>query len=166
MIPGKRAGDWFGLSLLILPAVHVSLIVLTILLSLNTPGGAYYRLLGVDVLAAPVLMVNENPIIINAVFLIFGTAWWYFIAKIGWASNNGRMTRLGSGLGALLALTFAVIGTGMSRDVLYEDFDAGQLSVPVILQYALIAAICFGAFISAIYSIVAVVRPKRLADRT
>ncbi len=75
MTSKDRESQWFSLPLIVLPSIHFSLIVLTILLSLKTAGGAVYRVFGVDPLAAVFMMADEGialPVV--GALLIFGTA--------------------------------------------------------------------------------------------
>ncbi len=159
MTSKDRESQWFSLPLIVLPSIHFSLIVLTILLSLKTAGGAVYRVFGVDPLAAVFMMADEGialPVV--GALLIFGTAWWYFIGRIGWASNRGKLSRVGSALGAILALFFSVVGFLVGRQTFNSDFNNGQLSAGAFIQYLCVAAILIGGFISAIYSIRATFR--------
>ena len=148
------------LRLAALPVVHLFLIVLTMILSYKNPADAYYRIFGVDPLAAAVGMVSEGSAFYGAL-LIFGTAWWYFIGWIGWVSRNGRINRLSAGLGAILALFFGIIGAKMSTDIFRQDLDDGVLSAGAILQYASLGVLCLGAFVVAAYSAMAALRRKK-----
>jgi hypothetical protein len=47
-------------ALAVLPLIHVLLVILSLILSAHTPGGAYYRLFGADPLSAMVLMVYDG----------------------------------------------------------------------------------------------------------
>lgn len=159
MISTKNDSQWFSLSLIVLPSIHVILVAVTILLSLKTAGGAYYRLVGVDPLAAVFMMADEGVALsVVGAILIFGTAWWYFIGRIG--CRRGKLSRVGSALGAILALFFGVIGFLISKQTFLSDFNNGQLSAGALFQYFCVAAILAGAFISAIYSTKATFRKK------
>jgi hypothetical protein len=143
------------LPLFVLPAVHIFLVALTTILSRMTPGGAYYRILGVDFVAAPIMMVFDNAPIIVGVLLIVGTALWYFIGWIGWESSKGKISRLSAAVGGLFALFFGAIGALATKEILYEDLLRGSPSVGAILQYACVGVLCLGAFVVTIYSAIA-----------
>jgi hypothetical protein len=99
-------------------------------------------------------------------FTTFGTAWWYFIGQIGWASGLHSIGRASSGLAAVIAFLFAGIGTSMCRDNLRNDSISGILSGAVILQYVLVGALILGAWSSGICSVAAMLgilrKPSRL----
>jgi hypothetical protein len=165
MTRAKTLARSLPLLLVILPAVHVFLVVLTIMLSSKTSGGAYYRIFGVDPLAAVLMVVyDDTTLVVVGVLLVVGTAWWYFIGRIGWESSKGRISRLSSALGAVLALFFGVMGIAMSKDVFYQDLRDGALTGGAILQYVCVGTICVGAFVTACYSTRAALRSKRLMD--
>ena len=139
----------FAPPLVVLPAIHVILVALTMVLSRDTPGGAYYRIFGVDPLSAMPMMVYDGTLAVIVFILVFGTAWWYFIGRIGWESSQARMSRFGAGLGALLTLFFGVVGVALSMGIVNEDKNDGALSAGAILQYFLVGFLCLGAFVSA-----------------
>jgi hypothetical protein len=142
--------------------MHFSLVVLTILLSLKTAGGTYFRIFGLDPLAAAFMMADEGVALpVVEALLILGTAWWYFIGRIGWASNRGKLSRVGSALGAILVLFFIVVGFLLAKQTFYSDFNNGQLSAGALIQYYFVAAILVGGLISAIYSMRATFRQQR-----
>ena len=140
--------------------IHLFLIVLTIILSSRSPAGAYYRIFGVDPLAAAVGMISEGSTFFGTL-LIFGTAWWYFIGWLGWASSNHRISRPTAGLCAVLALFFGMIAANMTTEIFRQDLDAGILSAGAILQYASLGVLCLGAFVAGAYSAMAALRRKK-----
>jgi hypothetical protein len=139
-------------ALAVLPLIHVLLVLLSMFLSVNTPGGAYYRLFGVDPLSAMVLMVYDGTPAVIGFILILGTGWWYFLGRIGWESSQGRLSRFGAGLGALLTLFFGATGVLLTKGVINEDIQERTLSTAAIIQYVLVGLLCIGAFVSALYS--------------
>jgi hypothetical protein len=142
------------LPLVALPALHALLVAFTMLVSLSVPGGAYYRIFGVDPLAAAVGMVYEGAVF-YAVLLLAGTAWWFFIGMIGWKSINRNMGRPVAIIGALLSLLSSLVGITMTKDVLYQDLHRGLLSLTAIFQYAGVGMLCLGAFVVTIYAVIA-----------
>jgi hypothetical protein len=154
--------DAFALPLLILPTIHVLLVTLTIILSSNTPGGAYDRIVGVDPLGLGVLMIFDGTLAVAGFFLIFGTAWWYFIGRIGWESSQGRLSRFGAGSGALLTLFFGATGVILTKSVVNGDIRGGTLSAGAIIQYVLVGLLCVGAFVAACYSSKHALRRKKV----
>lgn len=131
----KRLAIKSHLALVVLPTVYVSLVVFTRILSAKEPGGTYYRVLGVNPLAAAVGMVYEGGIFFG-VLLIFGTAWWSLIGVIGQETRNGNRSRLSAALGAFLSLFSGVIGAVLTNGVLYRDLHDSGLPVWALLQYA------------------------------
>jgi len=160
MTLGKRIAFPTYVALLALPSIHVFLVVLTMIVSIGTPGGAYYRIFGVNPVAGAVGMITEGPVFFVALF-VCGTAWWYFIGLIAWKSRRGRITPISAGLGAVLALFSGAVGASASRDALYQDLHDRVLSVGPIFQYACIALICTGSFVTAYYAATAALRKNK-----
>jgi hypothetical protein len=145
-MPGAR----FHLAALAaLPLIHVLLVILSMILSVHTPGGAYFRLFGVDPLSAMAMMVYDGTATVIGFILILGTGWWYFLGRIGWESSHGRLSRFGAGLGALLTLFFGATGVILTKGVITEDIQEGTLSAGAIFQYVLVGLLCVGAFVAA-----------------
>ena len=138
---------WSRPAFLIMPAIYVGTIAVTYTLSIGTPGGAYYRIFGLDPLAAIFGMVYDNAAIIIGVFLLTGTPWWYFV---------GRLTLAGKRrvFGGLLALFTFLIVISATLDPLKQDLHNGVLSSAVMFQYSLTALLCLGALTSAVYGLV------------
>jgi hypothetical protein len=124
------------------------------IISVRVPGGAYYRIFGVDPVGLGVGMISEGAIF-YAALLLFGTAWWFFIGTIGWKSRIGNMNRPIAALGALLSLSSAVIAIVITKDALYQDLRDGSLSFAAIVQYACVGMLCLGALVITIYSMTA-----------
>ena len=164
MCHGKDGARWWSPPLLILPAVHGFLIVLTAWLQSRTNWG-YYRLIGVDFLAVPLAMCCGDPSgLLFGIFLVIGTTWWYFIGRIGWESKQGRIGRVTAGLAALLALLFALVGTVGSAVIFRHDFRDRALSAAIGLQYVCAGILCMGAFVSTFYSVRAVFAGRHEKD--
>jgi hypothetical protein len=138
--------------LAVLPLIHVLLVILSMFLSVNTPGGAYYRLFGADPISAMVLMVYDGTPVVIGFILILGTGWWYFLGRIGRESSQGRLSRFGAGLGALLTLFFGTTGILLTKGVINEDIQERTLSAGGLIQYVLVGLLCAGAFVAAYYS--------------
>jgi hypothetical protein len=148
-------------ALVVLPLIHALLVILSMILSVHTPGGAYYRLFGADPLSAMALMVYDGTPAVIGFILILGTGWWYFLGRIGWESSQGRLSRFGAGLGALLTLFFGATGVILSKGVINEDIREGTLSAGAISQYVLVGLLCVGAFVAAYYSSKHALRGKK-----
>jgi hypothetical protein len=157
---GRPSTVWFSLESddrlarmlpVILPATHVSLCVLTALLSPTDLGGAWYRILGID-LFVPAMWDTDNNLALLGIYLVFGTPWWYFIGRLGWESKKRSISRLSSGLAAILTLFFGVVGTIFSLVSLYQDCREGHQPGAGIIQYPFVGLLCLGAFLSAVYS--------------
>jgi hypothetical protein len=154
LVPEKRFSITPYLPLVTLPAFYVLLVVFTMLVSVNVPGGAYYRIFGVDPLAAAVGMVYEGAGFYTVLFLS-GTVWWFFIGTIGWKSRNRNISRPASILGTLLSLLSVLIGIAMTKDAFHHDLNGGALSLAAIFQYAGVGILCLGAFVVTIYAVAA-----------
>jgi hypothetical protein len=140
-------------SLIILPAVYVAAVALAQVLSMSTPGGAYYRLLPVNPFAAAAMMVVENDSAILAVLLVSGIPAWYLIGRIGWEGRTGRRSRVTLGLEALLSLLASLVCITLAVSVLRQDLSGGHLSAWAVIQYWLDGILCFGAILSTVWAL-------------
>ncbi len=148
--------------LFILPGLHFFLVILSMILSINTPGGTYFRMLGADPVVAAAMMVYDGMGVIVVGLLLFGTGWWFFIGWIGWASVKRRIGRLVSVLCVLFAAFFGVVGIGLSIETLRsDDFRSLIPMAGAILQYVCVALLCAGVFVSAGFALVAVMRENK-----
>lgn len=143
---GQNRG-WLRAVFLIMPAIYVGTVVVTYALSIGTPGGAYYRIFGLDPLAAIIGMAHDGVAMIIAVFLLTGTPWWFFL---GWSTFGGERPVLGG----VLALFTSYIVVSATIDPLKQDIHNGSLSAAVMFQYSLTSLLCLGALTSAIYGLV------------
>lgn len=156
METSKDNKRWLSPAAVIVPFIYVGTVVLTCSLSARTPGGAYYRIWGIDPLAAMFGMVYDNVAVIVGVFLVSGTPWWYLVGRIGWGD---RKRRLSAGVGgALFALFTCFVTASITLGVLKQDIHAGLLTDMVIFQYSLVALLCFGALVSTLCAVVAALR--------
>jgi hypothetical protein len=153
--PIQGHGGFLGVPLLILPAIYVVDIFLTAVISAGTPGGAYYRIVGIGPVAGAVGMVYDSTAVIVIAFLLSGTPWWYLIGWIGWNSRKRRTSRGSSGLGAIIALFTCFVSTSITLGNLKQDIHDKLLTSGVIFQYSLAVLLIFGALISTFYAIMA-----------
>jgi hypothetical protein len=142
--------------LLLLPSLYAASVLLTFALSLDTPGGAYYRIIAVNPLAALFMWRVENDIALTAVFLVIGVPWWYLVGRIGLEGMNRSCSRFRLGAGALFCALVLLLGSSLTIDVLRQDARDSFVTGAVILQYALIAALCVGAGISTLCAVIGV----------
>jgi hypothetical protein len=95
------------------------------------------------------------------VVAILATAWWYFIAQIGWSSKQGRVSRSSSGLGAILIGFIIIVDSVL---MISESFLLSRLpnfnAVDVVI-YSLAVLLLAGGLISAAYSAMAAIRLNR-----
>jgi hypothetical protein len=126
--------------------------------STKVPGGTYYRIFGVNPIAAAVGMVSEGALFFG-VLLVFGTFWWFYIGWIGRKSWEGSVSRPSSALGAVLSLLSALAGVGLTHSI--PGNDASALQVGAVVQYAFVGLLCLGAVAAAIYSTIALVRRNK-----
>ena len=153
-----KKNEWYSPRYLILPGIHVVVVALTAALSPGTPGGAYYRIIGLCPPAMSVGMVFDNAAVVVGAFLLLGTPWWYTVGRIGWDSHERRpgiMTSLG---GAAIALLTCFVSSGMTRDVFRRD---GPFTTAMIAQYWLAVLLCLGSLISMLVALGAAIRPTR-----
>ena len=141
------------LPIAVLPSIHLLLVVFTMTVSATQAGGAYYRIFGVDPLAASVGMVYEGPIF-YATLLIFGTAWWWFVAYCGWKTKDRGGWAVLSVLVSLLSVSVVV---ALTVAPLRED----ALSVAALLQYLGVGTLCLGTLIIGASSAKAVLVRRR-----
>jgi hypothetical protein len=144
--------------LLILPALYLTLATFTMLQSNEIPGGSYFRIFGVNPLAAIVGMATEGAAFYAAVFG-FGALWWYYIGFVGWKSFRGTLSRMSSGFGAFIAAATAIIGAGLTRETIAQD--QARLTAGAIFQYAIIAVLFVGAIAAAVSGAIATFRRSR-----
>jgi hypothetical protein len=130
------------------PALYLLLVVFTMYVSSQVPGGAYYRIFGVAPLAAVIGMVHEGANFYVAL-LLFGTAWWVLVAYCGWKSKESGMVAAAS---ALMSLVSVVMAAVMTKSPFYQDMREGLLSVSAVFQYVGVGVLCLGALTIAIYS--------------
>jgi hypothetical protein len=115
------------------PALYLLLVVFTMYVSSQVPGGAYYRIFGVAPLAA-----------------VIGTAWWVLVAYCGWKSKESGMVAAASALMSLVSVV--VMAAVMTKSPFYQDMREGLLSVSAVFQYVGVGVLCLGALTIAIYS--------------
>jgi hypothetical protein len=97
--------------LIALPAIHASLLVITMITGERTASGGT-PLFSVELPISLPLVATDN----FATILIVGilaTLWWYFIAQIGWVSTGKRISRISAGLGALLIVFMCLVDAVM-----------------------------------------------------
>jgi hypothetical protein len=153
-----KRNEWYSPRYLILPGIYVVIVALTAALSPGTPGGAYYRIIGLCPPAGSVGMVFDNAAVIVGAFLLFGMPWWYMVGRIGWDSHERRRGFLTSLGGAAIALFTCFVSSGMTRGVFKRD---GPFTTAMIAQYLLVALLCLGSLLSMLFALGAAFRPTR-----
>jgi len=149
------------LSLIVLPALYLLLAIFTIFVSATVPGGAYYRIIGVNLVAGMVGMVSEG-VLFYSVLLIFGAAWWLLIGAIGAQSRGGGISRPIAALGGLLSLAVALGGAAITSSALDEDLRKAGLSTVGVIQYVLVGMLILAVLFVAFYSARAAVSPVKI----
>lgn len=147
---------WFKAPLFLLPSLHLFLCVLATMLSGSYDGWGWSRMMGVDPFCAPVLMVIESLPKIFAIFAGVGTAFWAFVGFLGWRSYQGKLSRLGSLLGAVLICFFLVVGFSLTIDLIHQERQMGVLIASGIFQFLLVGVFFSVACISCLSCVVAV----------
>jgi len=142
-----RARD---IELSLLPGLHLIAFIFGSILSLRSPYGLS-PLFCVDLpISLPLVGRDDWPTV--TVVGLLGTAWWYFIGRVGWMSSRGMISRGASVGGALVILLTCGIGSyalvsqasGWTRD---ERF-----SLAVIINYCMAGLLLVGGFRSGITS--------------
>lgn len=155
------SNERFGPPSLILPGIYVGTILLTTVISIGMPGGAYYRIFGTCPLVASLGMVNDKTAIIVGAFLIVGTPWWYLVGRIGWSARKRMSGLLSPAVGALIALFTCFVASSMTLGVFKQDIRDGGVRGIAIVQYLLVALLCCGALASGVFALVSAVSPVR-----
>jgi hypothetical protein len=106
-------------------------------------------------------MVYDNAAIIVGAFLVVGTPWWYFVGRIGWSARKRRSGLLTPAVGALIALFTCFVASSMTLGVFKQDIRDGAVRGMVIVQYSLVALLCFGALASGVFALIGAVSPVR-----
>jgi hypothetical protein len=130
----------------ILPALHVLLCALAGFLEMRRQD-AWFRMIGIDPPCFVIIWWMTDQFRAFAFFLILGTAWWYAVGRLTWASNNRRFGGPGSTLTTLFALVVVWAGISGTVGAIQQEVADGTLSVWVVIQYALIALLCVGAIL-------------------
>jgi hypothetical protein len=155
MVQAKSLSVSRFIPFLALPALYVFLVTFTMIQSTGVPGGTYYRIFGVNPMAAAVGMVSEGALFFG-ILIVWGTFWWFYVGWIGRKSWEGSVSRLSSALGAVLSLLSALAGVGLTHSIPGSDDSA--LQAGAIVQYACVGLLCLSAVGAAIYSTIAVLR--------
>ena len=137
---------------IILPATNVVLYIATLALDWRSRSPYASRALFAIDFPWSGLMVSYNRHVTLAVVAFLGTAWWYFIARIGWDSKKQKLSRLKSALGAIL-LFFVFVG---GVQICVEDFVKDLRTVPArpfLILYVPAAMLCIGALVSLLYAL-------------
>jgi hypothetical protein len=156
-----KSDEPFGILSLVLPGVYVGTILLTTVLSIGTPGGAYYRVFGVCPLVASIGMVYDSTSVIVGAFLVVGTPWWYLVGRIGLSGYRRARGPLSAAVGVAIAGFTCFVTGSMTSGVFKQDIRDSAVKGWVIAQYWLVALLCFGALVSGVFSLVAAVTPAR-----
>jgi len=97
--------------LFVLPAINTVVFILTEIAG-EKSASAGNPFVSVDLPVSLPLVARDDWPTVVAVGL-FGIAWWYFIAQIGYSSRRSRISRTVSALGALLIFFFCLADGGI-----------------------------------------------------
>jgi hypothetical protein len=143
----------------VLPAVYILLAAVTAISGeKSATGGNPFFCVSLPV-SLPMVARDDSPTVI--IVAILATAWWYFIAQIGWSSTQGRISRSSSGLGAIL-IGFMITADSVlmiSESFLISrepNFNAVDGAI-----YVLAGLLLSGGVISAAYSAMAAIGINR-----
>jgi hypothetical protein len=155
----KHHQHWLRFLPWVLPAIHIVLFAVAAIVGEKaaTDGNPLFC---VDLpISLPLVARDDSPTV--AIVGILATAWWYFAAQIGWSSKKGRISRISSGLGAILIAFSATVGSYamisefflISREPNFNAVDVGIYSLAVLLLS--------GGILSAAYSAMAAIGLNR-----
>lgn len=130
--------------LLALPGVHLLLVAVTFLAP-----GELIRVLGVDPFVFP-FMFSKDWIVI-AVFLIFGTLWWFAIGYVGWRGASESAGRTFGWSSGVVLLLLSSLGILFSIGMLLEDIGGKRFEAVLLIQEFLVALLCAGALASSLF---------------
>jgi hypothetical protein len=137
----------------VLPTIHIIFCAVSAIAGEKVASGGN-PFVCVDLPFSLPLVAREDSMTVIIV-AVLATAWWYFIGQIGWSSNQGRMSRFGSALGALLvgfiiaADSFLMIS---QFSLIFSERNFGAVDVVI---YSLAALLLSGGVVSATYSALA-----------
>ena len=130
---------------IILSSIHLPLFVITIL-----SGGRYGNpFFCVDIPISLPLVASDNTPTITVVGIL-GTAWWYFIGQIGWSAKQGRISRMGCGLGAFLILLICAIDSFAMVGESFAILRAPESSIVDVAIYFIAVPLLAGGIISGV----------------
>jgi hypothetical protein len=158
MAQARSASVRRSVPLFVLPSLYALLVAFAIVQSARVAGGTYYRIFGVNPIAAFVGMASGDGFF-YAFLLIFGILWWFYIGYVGWKSWRGSLSRPSSALGALISLISVAFAVGLTQDTFRHDDTA--LSAGAVIQYAGVGVLCLGALAATLSSTIAVLRRNK-----
>ena len=144
--------------LLVLPSLYALLIAFTILQSTKVAGGTYYRIFGVNPIAAVVGMTSEGGMF-YAFLVGFGILLWFYIGYVCWKSWRGNLSLPSSALGAFISLISVMFAVELTRETFRHDDTTS--STGAVIQYASVGVLCLGALAAALSSTMGVFRRKK-----
>jgi hypothetical protein len=137
--------------LITLTAIHASLFVITMITGERTASGGNPLVCVELPISLPLVATDRFATML--VVGILATVWWYFIAQIGWASTQKRISRTTAGLGGLLIIFMCLADASMMLTELRccISHEPNFSFVDGVIYVFAIALLC-GCIISAVYS--------------
>ena len=110
-------------------------------------------------ISLPLVARDDSPTVI--IVAILATAWWYFIAQIGWSSKQGRISRSSSILGAILIGFIIMVDSVLMISESFLLSRQPNFNAVDVVIYLLAGLLLSGGIISAAYSAMAAIGLNR-----
>jgi hypothetical protein len=110
-------------------------------------------------ISLPLVARDDSPAVI--IVAILATAWWYFIAQIGWSSKQGRISRSSSILGAILIGFIVMVDSVLMISESFLLSRQPNFNAVDVVIYLLAGLLLSGGIISAAYSAMAAIGLNR-----
>lgn len=133
---------------IVLPAIHIALVVLTLLSEKAASGGNPFFCVDFPV-SLPLVARSDNLTV--AVVALLATAWWYFVGQIAWSSRQRKVSRATSLLGGVLMFLICAFDFSLMADEFRRISRDPKFSVVDAVIYLLaVSLLAGGAFSSAV----------------
>jgi hypothetical protein len=149
MLPAKDIWKLPSRLPIVLPSIHVALAVITLVSGEGTASGGNPLFCMELPISLPLVARDDTATVITVA--VVATVWWYFIVQIARSTWQGKTSRAGSGLGALLMFAVCAVDSLLmgseffliSREPNFSWVDSAIYIVAVaLLSGGLISATC------------------------
>jgi hypothetical protein len=151
--------DWLRFLPRVLPAIYILLCAMTAISGEKAAtGGNPFFCVSIPI-SLPLVARDDSPTVI--IVAILATAWWYFIAQIGWSSKQGRISRFSSILGAILIGFIIMVDSVLMISESFLLSRQPNFNAVDVIIYLLAGLLLSGGIISAAYSAMAAIGLNR-----